>query len=96
MDRITIKHLRAQCEHLNRITNSPVKPYIPRPDGKGCIAQVGCFIIDQAYGGYQLARIMNEGGGQTAPIGLGFVPARECYNRISAYINGLRDAREAA
>ena len=94
MDRITIKHLQAMCDRLNRMTGSPAKPYIPRPDGKGCTAQVGCYIIDQAYGGYQLARICNEGGGQTSPIGLGFGPARDLYNRVDAYIRGIEQARQ--
>jgi hypothetical protein len=91
-NRITIKTLRAVCANLNRMTGSPLEPYVRSADGK-LTAQIGCYIIDQAYGGYQLARIMNDGGGQTAPVGLGFGPARECYDKIRAYMAGLQDAK---
>ena len=89
--RITVKTLRALCDHLNSITGSPLKPWVRVGDHS--VSQVGCYIIDCAYGGYQLARIMNEGGGQTAPLGLGFGTARETYDKMRAYICGLRDAK---
>ena len=90
-NRITIKTLRTVCATLNRMTGSPMEPYVR--DAKGQLkAQIGCYIIDCAYSGYQLARIMNEGGGQTAPLGLGFGTARECYDKIRAYMAGLQDA----
>lgn len=90
MNRITVKHLRTLCDALNRRTGSPMTPYI-RVDGRN-VAQIGCYIIDCAYSGYQLARIMNEGGGQTSPLGLGFGTARETYDKIRAYMAGMDDA----
>lgn len=95
MGRITIKTLRAVCANLNRMTGSPMEPYKRDADGK-LTAQIGCYIIDCAYGGYQLARIMNECGGQTSPFGLGFGTARETYDKMRAYMAGLQDAKEAA
>lgn len=92
-NRITVKTLRTVCDNLNRMTGSPMVPYIRTKDGK-LTAQIGCYLIDQAYGGYQLARIVNEGGGQTSPIGLGFGAARECYDKMRAYMAGLQDAKE--
>lgn len=94
-DRITINTLRAVCARLNRMTNSPAVPWVRDADGN-LKAQVGRYLIDRAYGGYQLARIMNEQGGQTSPVGLGFGPARECYDKMHAYMAGLQDAKVAA
>ncbi len=91
MNRITITTLRALCEQLNRQTGSPAVPYV-RIDGRN-VGQIGCYIIDCAYSGYQLARIMNEGGGQTAPLGLGFGTARETCDKIRSYMRGLEDAK---
>ena len=94
-NRITIKTLRAVCDNLNRMTGSPMVPYVRQPDGK-LTAQIGCYIIDCAYSGYALARIMNDDGGQTSPVGLGFGTARECYDKMRAYMAGLQDAKAEA
>ncbi len=32
-------------------------------------ANVGCFVVDGAYGGYRLERIVNDGGGVDTPFG---------------------------
>jgi len=60
---ITEKALQAQVDRLNKITNSPLKPYELK-DGK-YIAQVGNYYLDGAYGGWQLARMMSEGGSES-------------------------------
>jgi hypothetical protein len=39
---------------------------------------------------------MNEGGGQTAPLGLGFGTARETYEKLHAYIRGFEDGVQHA
>lgn len=94
MNRITVKNLRALCDTLNRETGSPPAPYVRVGDRN--VAQIGCYILDCAYSGYQLARIMNENGGQTSPLGLGFDTARVTYDKIHAYLAGLRDAKRSA
>jgi hypothetical protein len=87
-DRITRKHLEGLCKTLNKITDSPAEPYTVDAEGK-YHANIGCYVIDGAYGGWELERINNPGGGVTCPIGSGHVPARELYNRIHAYMDGL-------
>ena len=94
MQRITIKFLNAQCDRLNRITNSPMESYSRAPDGR-FTANVGCFHISQAYGGFALHRMHNTGGGVSSPLGGGHMPARELSERISAYIAGLNDAKDS-
>lgn len=95
MDRITIKHLKALAHRLNQITGSPVEPYTRGADGHHR-ANIGNFHISQAYGGYCLHRMMNEGGGVTCPLGNGHGPARELYEQMRAYIAGFEAALSMA
>lgn len=91
MQRITIKFLEAQCDRLNRLTGSPMESYSRDATGRSK-ANVGCFHISQAYGGYALHRMHNEGGGVSEPLNTGHIPARELSGLISAYIAGINGA----
>lgn len=84
--RYTKAMLEGQIEHLNRITNSPLKPYIV-VDGK-LVAQIGNFNLYQAYGAYGLHRICNDGGGVTTPI-YGLHTKRDLYYQLRALIDGI-------
>jgi hypothetical protein len=85
MQRITDKDLDALAARINRITKSPLEPYI---NGK---AQVGNYHISHANGGVCLHRITNEGGGVSDPLLIGHVPKRELANLMYAYICGLNE-----
>ena len=87
MDRITDKHLQAVVDRINRLTNSPAKPY-ENIDGK-FTAQIGNYHLSHAYGGVCLHRMHNEGGGVSSPLSTGHIPKRELYNRMQAFISGL-------
>lgn len=89
MNRITEKDLEAVCERINRITNSPLQPYA---NGK---AQIGNYHISHAYGGAELHRMHNDGGGVTTPLHTGHVTKRELYNAMHAFIAGLNTANNA-
>ena len=59
--RTTLARLEILVESLNRITKSPTETY-----QKGTVpmtANVGNYHLDGAYGGWQVGRIVNEGGG---------------------------------
>lgn len=90
MQRITIRHLNAACEALNRLTNSPLTPWNTY-NGKSR-ANIGNYHISRAYGGFALHRMMNESGGIIDPFH-GHMPARELLDRINAYMHGFRDAQ---
>ena len=90
-NRITDKHLEGMIARLNRLTNSPVKPY-EQINGRR-VAQIGCYHLSHAYGGVALHRMHNEGGGVTTPIGGGHMPKRELYERIYAFIMGIEAAQ---
>lgn len=87
MTRITEKHLEATINRINRITGSPEKPY-STIDGK-FTANVGNYHLSGAYGGVCLHRMHNDGGGVSSPLGGGYVPKRELYERMHAFIAGL-------
>jgi len=72
----TIDQLQAALYKLNRQTASPQKPYIAGQ------AQIGNYHLSQAYGGYNVNRIVNNGGGCTEPAGHGHTTKRECLKRI--------------
>ena len=88
MNRITEKQLQAVVDHLNRLTGSPVAPYIGRE------AQVGCYHLSHAYNGVCLHRIYNEGGGVTSPLSTGHITKRELLGLLHAYINGIETAQQ--
>ena len=87
MNRITKKLLQARIETINSILGMPETPYT-RTDDK-LVANIGNFYLSQAYGGYCVNRMCNENGGVSTPIWAGYIPAREAYERICAFIAGL-------
>ncbi len=93
MQRITIKHLERLCEQLNKVTNSPMVPYAKDETAGRYVAQIGNFHISQAYGGYCLHRMHNEGGGVSTPLSGGHGPARDLYNEMHAFLRGLEFAQ---
>lgn len=85
MNHITEKQLQAVVDRLNRITNSPMQPYV---DGK---AQPGNYHLSHAYGGVCLHRMGNENGGVSSPLSTGHITKRELLNLMHAYISGLNE-----
>ena len=88
--RITEKQLEAVCDLINRETNSPIAPYA-RIDSK-LVAQIGNYHISHAYGGVCLHRMSNEHGGVSDVFTCGHSPKRELFERMHAYLAGMRDA----
>jgi len=91
MSRITLKMLEATCEHLNRITGSPLESHTK-------ISETGFprhksnpdhFCLSQAYGGVKLVRYCTEGGGAT-DITHGYDTKSDLYDKMQAYIAGVR------
>lgn len=93
-DRATNKQLEALCDEINRLTGSPVARYAKDESGRYC-PQVGNYHLDGAYGGWNLARMVNESGGITHPLGGGYRTKRELRDQMRAFIDGLRAASAA-
>ena len=87
--RVTKKMLENKVDHLNEITNSPRKYFTSGGCIKYGIINIGHFCISGAYGGYELQRVYNEGGGVTTPLNTGHIPKKELYNLISAFVSGI-------
>lgn len=87
MNRITKKQLKARIDTINSILNRPATPY-SQANGK-LVANIGNFSLSQCYGGYCVHLMVNDGGGVSTPIWHGHIPARDAYERISAFIAGL-------
>lgn len=94
MQRITEKQLEQLVEYINKLTNSPQESYT-RTDSS-FTANVGNFHLYHAYGGVNLHRMSNTGGGVSTPVGMGTRTKRELYNDLQSFIRGLEfQAREA-
>ena len=78
MTRITMHDITEAVKMLNAAT------HIPAPDYK----TPGSWLIGQAYGGYQLERVVNDGGG-VRTYG-GYDTARGLLTRIDAMLDGIR------
>lgn len=89
--RVSIVRLRNLVEHLNKITGSPSE-YGERVDGR-FKANVGHFMIGQAYGGYRLERVVNDGGAIDVISRDGYGTKRELDRFLSAFILGIEYER---
>lgn len=83
MRRITLAQLDATVDLINEVTQSPATPWT---DGK---SNIGNYHISQAYGGYSLHRMSNEGGGVRDVFSCGHVPKRNLHDRLWAYYYGI-------
>lgn len=88
MDRITIKQLEKRVEYLNILTNNSPTPWRVI-DGK-MVANIGTYVLNGAYGGYQVSRLATLGGGQSDVIH-GFHSKRTCWWYLNAYIDGIAE-----
>ena len=87
-NRITKKRLQSIVDRLNRITGSPMAPYVTMYSGKS-EAQVGNYHLSHAYGGVCLHRMNNSEGGVSSPLSTGHIPKRELQGLLCAYIAGI-------
>ena len=74
---------------MNRITEkNPIVPW-KQENGRN-IAQIDNYYLDYAYGGVQVVQVVNDGGGIRNVLNSGFVPKRECFDLLNAFINGYQ------
>jgi hypothetical protein len=90
-ERITDKHLQGLCDRLNRLTGSPLVPYLKVGDKH--VAQIGNYHLSYAYGGVALHRMHSAGGGVNEPLYTGHVSKRELCGRMHAFILGIESTK---
>ncbi len=91
--RITRSFLDAKVRIINSMMAMPQEPYEQRTDKR--VANIGNYHISGANGGFCLHRMVTEGGGVSDVFQCGHIPARELAQRMSAYMAGIYDARNA-
>jgi hypothetical protein len=91
-NRVTEKDLQNIVDRINRMTISPMAPYVKDTEGK-FKAQIGNYHLDHAYGGVSLRRMCNTSGGESDVLMIGHAPKRELQSAMWAYIRGLEDAQ---
>jgi hypothetical protein len=84
--RVTMAQLKLMVARINQQQNTPATPW--KWEGAKSVANIGCYYLDGAYGGWKLARIVSEGGAAT-DVTYGFVPKRELLGAMSYFFNGL-------
>ena len=87
MSRITNKDLERLALQINEATNSPKVCW---ENGK---ANVGCYHISGAYSGVSLHRVCNEGGGISTVLATGYIPKRELFHEMTAFLRGIYTAK---
>lgn len=87
--------LESRIAFLNKITNSPWKPYEWCSIAGKHKAQIGNYHLDGAYGGYKLARMCSEGGAITNVLNCGYESKKDLLKLIEAYQRGLEESQAA-
>lgn len=91
-NRIRRQDLENLVSHINKRTNSPGAPWTHTKEDK-LKANIGNYHLSWAYGGVQLVRMGNKGGGISVISTIGFGTKRELYNWLQAFIRGLDTAK---
>jgi hypothetical protein len=87
--RVTTKDLETVINRINAMTGNKPEAYTQTDNGYK--ANVGTYVLDGAYGGWKLQQIVNFHGAVTN-ITTGYVPKRELYNQMQAFIKGFEVA----
>lgn len=76
---------------MNRITKQQLLDLVARLNSiVGAVpGATGSYRLNLAYGGTQLVRIVSDSGSILPVVADAYLPRRECYGLISAYIAGI-------
>jgi hypothetical protein len=88
MSRITQKDLEYLVLELNRSTGKPIEPYTKQSDGS-FKSNTGCYILDYAYGGVALNKLVTDGGGVMRISKDGYGTKRQLHDFIVAILTGM-------
>jgi len=81
--------LTRKVHHINIMTENPLEHSSKDEKTNAWKANVGHFYLSQAYGGYCLMRVVNEGGGCKTLISRGHLNAREMSHELDGFAAGL-------
>ena len=86
--RITEKDIEAVIHRINIATGSPETPWTK--EASGMKANIDNYHRSGAYGGVTLHRMINDGGATEDVFSCGHITKRDLYNRMQAFLVGLR------
>jgi len=86
--RITESMLESVVNLINEAANTPKETYTKDESGK-YKSNIGNYHLGYAYGGVQLQKIVNNGGGITTPLYTGYTTKRELYTVLNSFLAGL-------
>ena len=89
MRRITNKDLQLAVDRLNTITDNKLGAYEKQENGQ-YKSNVGNYHLSYAYSGVSLHKMVNQAGGVQDVFRCGHIPKRDLYNRIWAFIDGMK------
>lgn len=89
--RISERDLENVCKRINKATGNKEAAATWDENGK-TIYNIGTYIFDAAYGGYQFQQIVSDGGSVRTISSGGYVPKRELYNQMQAFLAGIEAA----
>lgn len=89
--RITREDLDRMAQAINVALDCPQTTYTKK-NGK-LVANVGNHFIRGAYGGWKLEKIDNEGGAVEDVLSCGYVPKRQLYEQMQAYLHGIYEGK---
>lgn len=83
-EQITMEMLRRLALQINKATNSPTEMW----PGTGIGMSDNHYYVDYGSGGARLERVDGRGGHNV--LSCGYLPKRELFNRIQAFLEGVR------
>lgn len=87
-NRITESMLEKLVDLINDASNTPKETYTKDESGK-YKSNIGNYHLGFAYGGVQLQKIVNNGGGITTPLYTGYTTKKELYLVLRSFLTGL-------
>ena len=91
--RITKKQLESLVKYINELTGNPNEPYTRDESGK-YTANIGNYHLDGAYVGWRLVQMVNESGAITNVLSSGYIPKRQLFNELHAFIQGINTSKQ--
>ena len=88
--RVTQRDLEILTARLNAATNSP-KEYSTKDENGKFSSNIGHYTLSGAYGGWELQRVVNNGGAVEVISSGGHVPKRELYGQLCALVRFAED-----
>ena len=90
--RISERDLENVCKRINKATGNNIEA-VSRNADNTFSWNIGSYTLSAAYGGWQLQQIVSDGGGVRTISSGGYIPKRELYHQMQAFLSGLESRK---